>query len=94
MSETLNKTDLAKLLSENTKKSQKEAVEFIDAFLGIVSDALAEGKEVNITGFGKFCVVNRAQREGINPQTKEKITIPATKAPAFKAGKNLKEKVK
>jgi DNA-binding protein HU-beta len=59
-----------------------------------VSDSLSQDKEVSITGFGKFYVSNRAAREGINPQTKEKIQISATKVPLFKAGKGLKDKVK
>jgi DNA-binding protein HU-beta len=67
---------------------------FIDAFIETVSDTLSEDKEINLTGFGKFYVSNRAQREGINPQTKEKIQIPATKVPLFRAGKGLKEKIK
>jgi DNA-binding protein HU-beta len=94
MPETIGKQELAKLLSEKTKKSQKDSAIFIDAFIEIVSDTLSENKEINLTGFGKFYVSNRAQREGINPQTKEKIQIPATKVPLFKAGKGLKEKIK
>jgi DNA-binding protein HU-beta len=94
MPETIGKQELAKLLSQKTKKSQKDSVMFIDAFIETVSDTLSENKEINLTGFGKFYVSNRAQREGINPQTKEKIQIPATKVPLFKAGKGLKEKIK
>jgi DNA-binding protein HU-beta len=94
MPETIGKQELAKLLSQKTKKSQKDSAMFIDAFIEIVSDTLSENKEINLTGFGKFYVSNRAQREGINPQTKEKIQIPATKVPLFRAGKGLKEKIK
>jgi DNA-binding protein HU-beta len=94
MPESIGKQELAKLLSEKTQKSQKDSTEFIDAFIEIVSDTLSKDKEVSITGFGKFYVSNRAAREGINPQTKEKIQIPATKVPLFKAGKGLKEKIK
>jgi DNA-binding protein HU-beta len=94
MPESIGKQELAKLLSEKTQKSQKDSSEFIDAFIEIVSDTLSKNKEVNLTGFGKFYVSNRAAREGINPQTKEKIQIPATKVPFFKAGKGLKEKIR
>ncbi|MGE4547512.1 MAG: HU family DNA-binding protein [Desulfurella sp.] len=94
MPESIGKQELTKLLSEKTKKSQKDSSEFIEAFIEIVSDSLSQDKEVNITGFGKFYVSNRTAREGINPQTKEKIQIPATKVPLFKAGKGLKDKVK
>ena len=94
MPESIGKQELIKLLSEKTKKSQKDSAEFIDAFIEIVSDNLSQEKEVSIPGFGKFYVSKRAAREGINPQTKEKIQIPATKVPLFKAGKGLKEKIK
>jgi len=94
MPESIGKQELIKLLSEKTKKSQKDSAEFIDAFIEIVSDSLSQEKEVSITGFGKFYVSKRAAREGTNPQTKEKIQIPATKVPSFKAGKGLKEKIK
>jgi DNA-binding protein HU-beta len=94
MPESIGKQELIKLLSEKTKKSQKDSAEFIDAFIEIVSDSLSQDKEVSIPGFGKFYVSKRAAREGINPQTKEKIQIPATKVPLFKAGKGLKEKIK
>ena len=94
MPESIGKQEIAKLLSEKTKKSQKDSIMFIDAFIEIVSDSLSQDKEVNITGFGKFYVSERAAREGINPQTKEKIQISATKVPLFKASKGLKEKVK
>jgi len=94
MPESIGKQELIKLLSEKTKKSQKDSAEFIDAFIEIVSDSLSQEKEVSITGFGKFYVSKRAAREGINPQTKEKIQIPETKLPLFKAGKGLKEKIR
>jgi DNA-binding protein HU-beta len=93
MPESIGKQELAKLLSEKTQKSQKDSSEFIDAFIEIVSDTLSKDKEVSITGFGKFYVSNRAAREGINPQTKEKIKLPESKLPMFKAGTKLKEAV-
>lgn len=94
MEKALGKQELVKLLSEKTKKSNKDSLEFIDAFIETVSDILSQEKELNITGFGKFYVSKRAAREGINPQTKEKVKIPEIKLPMFRAGKTLKEKVK
>ncbi|MGC8790526.1 MAG: HU family DNA-binding protein [Desulfurella sp.] len=93
MPESIGKTELAKLLSEKTKKSQKDSSEFIDAFVETVSETLSQEKEINIAGFGKFYVSKRAARVGINPQTKEKIQIPESKLPMFKAGVKLKEAV-
>jgi len=94
MPESIGKTELAKLLSEKTKKSQKDSLEFIDAFVETVSETLSQEKEISLSGFGKFYVSKRAARVGINPQTKEKIQIPESKLPMFKAGKGLKEKLK
>lgn len=94
MAESIGKQELVKLLSEKTKKSTKDSAEFIDAFIETVSEILSQEKEVNITGFGKFYVSKRAARDGINPQTKEKIKIPESRLPMFKAGSRLKEKVK
>jgi DNA-binding protein HU-beta len=74
-----------------TKKASNDAV---DAFVETVTNALKKGDEVLITGFGKFEVRVRSQREGRNPQTGAKISIPATKTPAFRAGKALKAAVK
>lgn len=93
MPETINKQELVKLLSEKTKKSQKESAELLDALIDLISESLSQEKEVNILGFGKFYVSQRAAREGINPQTKEKIKIAGYKLPMFKAGMTLKGKV-
>ena len=66
----------------------------VDALFDAITAELAKGEEVQIAGFGKFIVRDRAAREGKNPRTGEKITIDATKTPAFVAGKGLKEAVK
>ena len=63
----------------------------LNAFISSVEDALKAGEKVVLVGFGSFEVRDRAARKGRNPQTKEEITIPASKAPVFKAGKGLKE---
>ena len=94
MPESIGKTELAKLLSEKTKKSQKDSLEFIDAFVETVSETLSQEKEISLSGFGKFYVSKRAARVGINPQTKEKIQIPESRLPMFKAGKGLKDRLK
>jgi len=73
-----------------TKKDSEAA---INAFISVVEDALTSGEKVVLVGFGTFETKNRAARKGRNPQTKETITIPASKAPVFKPGKALKDKV-
>ena len=66
----------------------------MDGFVSAVSDALATGDKITLVGFGTFSVGERSQREGRNPRTGEKISIPASKVVKFKAGKTLSEKVK
>ena len=63
----------------------------MDTLEKVVGEALKDGEEVQITGFGKFYVQKREAREGVNPQTREKMRIPASKVPAFSAGQGLKE---
>jgi DNA-binding protein HU-beta len=74
--------------------SKKEASEAVETVLDGISDALAGGEEVNFTGFGKFHVTERGPRQGVNPRTGERITIPGGKSPKFSAGAGLKSKVK
>lgn len=90
----LKKADLVNIMADKVGLTKKQASEALEAFLGAVEGALSNGEEVMITRFGKFMVRNRAARKGINPQTKEPITLPATKVAAFKAGKALKDAVK
>ena len=78
----------------NDQQQLAEAAEIIDLVFDTVSGTLKDGGRVDISGFGKFEVKTRAARTGINPQTKETITIPESKVPGFKAAKNLKELVK
>ena len=89
----MNKTDLVDAVAKTTKLSQKDSELAINAVLSTITDTLAEGEKVLIVGYGTFEVRNRAARKGRNPSTKEEIHIPASKAPVFKAGKNLKERV-
>lgn len=87
----MKKTDLIAKMAENNGLSKKDNELALNAFIESVTDALKSGDKVNLIGFGSFEVRDRAERQGVNPKTKEKITIPASKSPAFKAGKNLKD---
>lgn len=90
----MNKKELIKAVATKTGFSQKDITEVVDVIFGTITDTLADGDEVNITGFGKFLVQERAAREGVNPRTGEALHIEASKAPKFKAGKALKDAVK
>ncbi len=89
----MNKTELIQAVSEKSGVTKKAASDAVEAVLSTISDVLAEGEKVTLVGFGTFEVRDRAARKGINPSTREEITIPATKVPAFKPGKSLKEMV-
>ena len=89
----MNKTDMVDAVAKITKLSKKESEGAINAVLDTITDALANDEKVVLVGFGTFEVRTRAARKGRNPSTKEEIKIPASKAPVFKAGKVLKEKV-
>jgi DNA-binding protein HU-beta len=82
------------LASQSGGLSKKDAGTAVDAVLKLVEDTLARGESVNFTGFGKFHVAERGQRQGVNPRTGERITIPGGKVPKFSAGAGLKQKVK
>ncbi|NGP43701.1 HU family DNA-binding protein [Bacillaceae bacterium SIJ1] len=90
----MNKTDLINAVSESAELSKKEATQAVDAVFESISDALKDGDKVQLIGFGNFEVRERAARKGRNPQTGEEIEIPASKVPAFKPGKALKDAVK
>ena len=89
----MNKTDLIAKIAEDAELTKKSAEAALNAFIGAVEGALKEGDKVQLVGFGSFEVRKRAPRKGRNPQTKEEIKIPASKAPVFKAGKALKDLV-
>lgn len=90
----MNKTELVAALAEKMELTKKDAEKALVAFTDIVTEELVKGERVAIIGFGTFEVANRAEREGRNPKTGEPMTIAATKAPKFKAGKLLKDAVK
>ena len=87
----MNKAELINVVSEAAEVSKKDAETVITATLDAITDALKEGEKVQLVGFGSFEVKKRAARVGRNPKTKEPIKIPASKVPAFKAGKVLKD---
>ena len=89
----MNKSDLVAAMAAKTGDTKKSAEETLNAFSSVVTDALVSGDKVQLVGFGSFEVRKRAARKGRNPQTKEEIKIPASKAPVFKAGKALKDLV-
>lgn len=82
------------IASDERFESKKQAADAVDAVLEAISSSLAGGDSVNFTGFGKFHVAERGQRQGVNPRTGERITIPGGKVPKFSAGAGLKQKVK
>ncbi len=89
----MKKQDFVKAVAAAAGVSQDAASKVLSAMIETVTSELQNGGEVNITGFGAFKVSQRAARNGVNPRTKEKITIPARKSPVFRAGKTLKEAV-
>jgi DNA-binding protein HU-beta len=89
----MNKAELIAAIAAKTGDTKKSAEEAVNAFVSVVTDSLKKGDKVQLVGFGSFEVRKRAARKGRNPQTKEEIKIPASKAPVFKAGKALKEVV-
>ena len=89
----MTKTDLIAQVAANTEMSKKSAELAVNAAFDALSKAMAEGEKITISGFGTFEVRDRAAREGKNPATGAPISIPATKVPAFKAGKALKDAV-
>ncbi|MDL2224627.1 HU family DNA-binding protein [Eubacteriales bacterium OttesenSCG-928-M02] len=90
----MNKTQFIAAVAEKSGMSKKDADVAVNAFIDVVADTLKKGEKVQIIGFGNFEVRNRPERKGINPATKQPITIAASKSPVFKAGKGLKDAVK
>lgn len=90
----MNKTELINAVAEASELSKKDATKAVDAVFEAITDSLKSGDKVQLIGFGNFEVRERAARKGRNPQTGEEIEIPASKVPAFKPGKALKDAVK
>ena len=89
----MKKAELIQAVADKTGKSKKDAGVFVDAIFESIKDALVAGDKVTLTGFGVFEVRERAAKQCKNPRTHQMQDVPACKAPAFKAGKNLKEAV-
>lgn len=90
----MNKTDLIAKVAELADMSKKDATKAVDAVFDAIAEALQNGEKVQLVGFGNFEVRERSARKGRNPQTGEEIEIPASKVPAFKPGKALKDGIK
>jgi DNA-binding protein HU-beta len=88
------KAEIVAKLAEDAKVTKKVATAMLDSLVNTVQASLKDGGRIRIDGLGTFVVADRKARDGVNPQTKAKIKIPATKAPAFRAAKALKEAVK
>ncbi len=89
----MNKTELVAAMAEQAQISKKDAEAALKAFTDVVAEELKANGKVQLVGFGTFEVSERAAREGRNPQTGETMTIAASKAPKFKAGKALKDMI-
>ena len=90
----MNKTELVNAIANEAKLTKVQAKAALEATLGAVADALVKGDKVALIGFGTFGVVKKGERQGVNPATGKKITIPAKKVVKFKAGAELADKVK
>jgi DNA-binding protein HU-beta len=89
----LKKTEFIEAIAEKADVPKSQAQKVFDAVEQVVTDTLKGGDEVQITGFGKFYVREQKARDGRNPQTGEKMRIPAQKVPTFSAGNSLKESI-
>jgi len=89
----MTKNELVAAIAKEANLTQKDAEKFLRAFIGCVSEELKAGRPIQLVGFGTFTTSKRAAREGVNPSTKEKITIPESTSVRFKPGKGLKDKV-
>ena len=89
----MNKAQLIEAVASSANLTKADAGRAVDAFIQAVTKSLKKGESVSLVGFGTFQVRNRSARTGRNPQTGQTITIKASKVPAFKAGKQLKDSV-
>lgn len=89
----MNKADFVKKVAADTELTQKQAAAALESVLANIEEVVAAGDSITFVGFGSFSLKSREAREGRNPATGETISIPASKSPAFKAGKAFKDKV-
>ena len=90
----MNKAELVAELAQKIDSTKKDAEIYLNALIEVIKEELKNGGKIQLIGFGSFSVKNRAPRKGRNPQTGLEIKIPASKAPVFKAGKDLKDFIK
>jgi len=90
----VNKAELVEEVVNETGLTRRTAREAVNTVTSVITDALARGEKVTLVGFGTFKVMERKARTGRNPQTGQTIQIPAKKAPKFRPGKGLREKVR
>ena len=89
----MNKRELVEAVSDKTGITKKKTGNVVDAVTETITDTLSQGEKITLVGFGTFQVRQREERKGVNPQTKEALTIPAKEIPKFKAGKELRKAV-
>jgi len=89
----VNKNDLVAVVADSTGLSKADSTKAVDCVFDTITDTLKKSEEVRLVGFGTFTVTRRAASEGRNPRTGERIQIPASNQPKFKAGKGLKDAV-
>ena len=90
----MTKAEFVDQVAEEAGLQKGEASRAVDAMLRVIEETLARGGDVNFTGFGKFTVADRGSRQGVNPQTGERMEIAASRVPRFSAGSALKKAVK
>jgi DNA-binding protein HU-beta len=90
----VTKQEFIDRVADESGLSKRDASEAVEAVLATIQKTLRSGGEINFTGFGKFFVAERGPRQGVNPQTRERITIPGGRVPRFTAGSTLKKEVK
>lgn len=93
MPKVISKTDLVDQLAKQLKLPKTKTADTVNLMIETIKKEMAKGSKVQLTGFGTFAVSKRAKREGRNPQTGKKMTIPAKKVPKFSAGKTFKDAV-
>ena len=90
----MTKQEFIDQVAARTDLSKKDATDAVEAVLGTIRETLQSGGDISFTGFGKFHVAERGDRQGVNPRTRERITIKGGKVPRFTAGSALKQAVK
>lgn len=89
----MNKQEFVSAMAEKTEMTKKNAAEVVDAIIAVITETLASGEEISLSGFGKFKITERAARKGRNPQTGEEIDIEAKSTPKFSPSKAFKEAI-